>query len=242
MKYIIWFSFLFFHMQIFGQSCFSDTHSTNKHDSWESCTTSNNPNTIRGNSHWVRYDLGAIYQLDGTWFWNYNVSNLTERGMKNIVIDYSLDGNKWTEAATYTLAQATGQATYTGEQGPALGMIEARYVLITALDSYGNGDCVGLSEVRFEISGEPSLQHDVLAESSGITLYPNPTAGLFVIDGDLANYDIKILDAAGITLQDLSEASPQVVIDISNLPAGMYFIMIKHKTNHVVRMEKILKQ
>lgn len=242
MKYIIWFLPLIIQVQVFGQSCVDDQHSTNVNDSWISCNTSESPNSMRGTSHWVQYDLGAFYQLDGTWFWNYNVSNKTHDGMRNIVIDYSLDGHTWTEAASYTLSQASGQADYTGEMGPALGMITARYILITAIDTYGNDACAGLSEVRFEISGPPSLQQDVMADNTGITLYPNPTAGLFVIDGQLIDYDIMILDATGDIIQDFTGASSQLIIDISNLPTGLYFVSVKNKLDNSITLEKIVKQ
>lgn len=84
---------------LLGQ-CKSPTYSTNPSDSWISCQVNNNPNSNRGNSHWLKYDLGYIYELGATKFWNYNVTNLTGNGFKRIVIDYSLDGTNWIEAGT----------------------------------------------------------------------------------------------------------------------------------------------
>ena len=164
---------------LFAQDCSDGTHSTNLRDSWLSCSTSANPNPLRGNTHWVLYDLGYLYQIDGTKFWNYNVAGETDKGMKNLVIDYSIDGINWTEAANFQLAQASGTPDYVGQLGPNLGAITTRYILISATDTWGNGDCAGLSEVRFDISGIVNDVNDLTTNSKEITLYPNPTNGKF---------------------------------------------------------------
>ena len=130
--------------------CNTTAYSTNEKDSWLSCQTSVNPNSIRGNSHWLQYDLGYVYELGATKFWNYNVANFTDKGFKQIAIDYSLDGVNWTEIGTFQLPEATGNANYEGTSGLNLRGITARYLIITALSNWNNGNCAGLSEVRFE--------------------------------------------------------------------------------------------
>lgn len=131
--------------------CNSAAHSTNEKDSWLSCQTSMNPNSIRGNSHWLQYDLGYIYELGATTFWNYNVANFTNKGFKQVAIDYSLDGVSWVEAGTFQLPEATGTATYEGTIGLDLTGVAARYVIVTALSTWNNDNCAGLSEIRFEV-------------------------------------------------------------------------------------------
>ena len=37
---------------------------------WLSCQTTPNPKSSRGNSHWIRYDLGATYKLGKMQVWN----------------------------------------------------------------------------------------------------------------------------------------------------------------------------
>ena len=132
--------------------CNSANYSTNQKDSWLSCQTSINPNNSRGNSHWLQYDLGYVYELGVTQFWNYNVANLTGRGFKQIAIDYSLDGMNWSEIGVFQLPEAIGRTDYEGVIGPDLSGYQARYVLITALSNWDDGICTGLSEVRFGVS------------------------------------------------------------------------------------------
>ncbi len=150
-KFLWHLSIFLFAIQLQAQECNDDTHSINIQDSWLSCEIAASPNANRPDSHWIMYDFGYVYSIGTTQFWNYNVAGETGKGLKNIIIDYSLDGITWMEAATFQLGVASGLNTYIGEAGPDLNDIDARYILITIVDIWGNGSCAGLSEVRFDI-------------------------------------------------------------------------------------------
>jgi len=224
-----------------GQNCTGPDHSINVNDSWLSCITSQNPNPSRGNSHWIMYDLGYEYELGASHFWNYNVSGETLNGMKNIAIDYSIDGVTWNELETFELPEATAMSSYEGESGPHFSNHKCRYILLTGLDSWG-GSCVGLSEVRFDIEQTTSVQSDVIVDQSGISLYPNPTEGLFTISGLVDLYNIEIVDVNGSILQNYNNATSPISIDISVLPSGLYFVHIVRVGNPLLCMKKIIKQ
>lgn len=130
-----------------------------------------------GENAWIQVDLGKVYSLDEMWVWNHNQyaeSNptLIDRGLKNVKIEYSEDGETWTELTTdmvfedgdeeypFQLAKATGEngqkATNLndGNNTPiSFNGANARYVKITANPEPGNGSWgaayYGLSEVRF---------------------------------------------------------------------------------------------
>lgn len=165
-----------------AQNCNDDTHSTNPNDSWLSCQTSANPNAARGNTHWIKYDFGAAYTLTTSKIWNYNVVGQTNRGMKDIVIDYSLDGVNWTQANTFQIPQASGNSNYTGVTGPNFGGVTARYVLITAVSTWGHS-CAGLSEIRIDI---------VPASCPNALTHPNlPTTEAGIADYESTDYIIS---------------------------------------------------
>ena len=127
-----------------------DRHTTNAFDGWISCeTTSPNP-AGHPNSHWIEYDFGQPYALYDIIFWNMNHPDYLDDGLKNVLIQHSLDGNNWTSLPdTITIPKATGSGFYQGVRGPDLnGGVTARYVLITAIDNHGGG-CYALSEIRF---------------------------------------------------------------------------------------------
>ncbi len=137
--------------QLQAQTCYPPNTSIWE-DTWQSCQTSPNPNSVHGNSHWIQYDLGSIYQLYRTRFWNHNQVGQLNRGVKDIVIDYSLDGTNWTSLGTFQLPQAMGEAQYAGEIGPDFDGVDVRYVLITILSNWGHASCNGIAEVKFMLA------------------------------------------------------------------------------------------
>jgi len=135
--------------------CRDDTHSTNQADSWVSCESSPNPNTFRGDSHWVLYDLGYMYQLGIATIWNYNVENETGKGFKDVLVDYSINGIDWITAGQFQLPQASGNNNYTGYRDFDFGDIGARYILLTAQNNWDGSGCAGISEFKVEVNGSP---------------------------------------------------------------------------------------
>lgn len=122
--------------------------------SWLSCGNSGeNPNTNRvAQTNWIKYDFNNIYTLNGTRVWNYNVASETNKGFKNVVVDYSLDGTTWTQlGGIYQWPQAPGTSDYSGFSGPNFNTIKARYVLISSVDNWG-GSCSGFSKITFDAS------------------------------------------------------------------------------------------
>lgn len=138
------------------QDCYNDTHSVMGDDAWLSCNISANPNPIRAGGYWIMYNFGQAYNLTSTHFWNYNEAGQQNNGIRNCIIDYSIDGDNWYYATLFEIAQATGN-NYSGSSGPDLSGISTQYVLLTAVDTWG-GNCAGLSEVRFDLGTQcPSI-------------------------------------------------------------------------------------
>ncbi|MFK7934957.1 MAG: PA14 domain-containing protein [Saprospiraceae bacterium] len=125
----------------------SDKHSNQTVDSWLSCSPAPNPNSMRGMGHWIMYDFNDIYQLYDMQIWNYNVENETERGFREVAVDYSLDGVVWQNLGTQTWGEATGVKSYEGLTGLNFSGKTAQYVVFTALSNYGDDNCSGFSEI-----------------------------------------------------------------------------------------------
>jgi len=90
--------------------------------------------------------------------------------------------------------------------------------------------------------GEFTSSSYLLLEGDALTLYPNPTTGIFRIEGLTSLYEIQVLDVLGSVHQDLSTAVDQDIdIDLSSLPNGMYFVSVRLLSNNAVWMEKIIK-
>lgn len=134
--------------------CYQDRHSTSVYDSWVSDSPAANPNSARAVSHWIMYDLGATYQLGQMHLWNINDPDRLTQGLKNYMIDVSLDGQTWTEVGEYELAMAEGLSIYEGIDGPDLGGVKAQYLLVTAVNNHGDPSMYGLGEIRVDLRSE----------------------------------------------------------------------------------------
>ena len=156
-------------------------------------------------------------------------------GMRDVAIDYSIDGEIWDHAGDFTFPQATGLSTYEGVAGPYLFDVEARYLLITGLNNYG-GNCFGLGEMK--ITGEEVIISDVeKIEELGcvdITIYPNPFAEKMTlsINPDCeGNFRYILYDALGHELTSdqihLAAGLDQSIEFGYDLPSGSYMLFIE---------------
>jgi len=150
-----------------GTDSLNDTHD-NHHHSLTSWHSHGNP----GKNAWVTVDLGNAYWLDEMWIWNHNQVNLTDRGLKNVKIEYSIDNKDWVELAPQSeMAETTAEYPFQFARSSGAANIKAtnlnneanspvkfngvhaRYVKITANPQKGEGnwgsDYYGLSELRF---------------------------------------------------------------------------------------------
>ena len=75
-----------------------------------------------------------------------------------------------------------------------------------------------------------------------IKIYPNPTSGeLRIENGELRISSVEVYDVYGRKLQSkIVNLQSKIVIEISNLNSGIYFIKITSETNEIVK--KIVKQ
>ena len=75
-------------------------------------------------------------------------SSVSER--RQVVVDYSADGRRWSTLGEFEFARAPGTATCTADTKVPFGGVTARYVKLTIQSNWGNLTLgYGLSEVRF---------------------------------------------------------------------------------------------
>lgn len=64
-------------------------------------------------------------------------------------------------------------------------------------------------------------------ESDYITIYPNPSKGRFVIDGNLGNTKVKVFDSGGrIVFTSNTDIKNSTIVNIDELEAGIYTIVL----------------
>lgn len=129
--------------------CVDDGNTWNQ--SWKSCILTPNPNAARLNSHWLLFSFDEPQNIDSTHIWNANRAGESIDGIKTAIIDYSVDDSTWIQLGSFNFPQGTEQSDYEGFDGPNLGGIWVKKILITVQETYGNGSCASLAEIQFQV-------------------------------------------------------------------------------------------
>ncbi|NND95216.1 MAG: T9SS type A sorting domain-containing protein [Flavobacteriales bacterium] len=217
--------------------CYPDRHNTNWFDGWTSCETTTGPISQYGESHWIQYDLGYQYLLGEMKLWNLNDPAHLDRGVNEINIDISEDGESWTNLGSYNVPIASGFSIYEGEEILDFNEAQARYVLITVGSSHGAA-CAGFSELKINIEGVVTdvSEFETPEACFDVAIYPNPHTDIFNARirtqcGGLMT--VQLHDAMGRLVQDrqLSGLNPeeQLVLGSAELPAGIYYLSVQQE-------------
>ncbi len=122
----------------------NDEHSNLQEDMWLGTDADVTPS--------IQYEFEKVEKLEKVHVWNHNTQTETILGfgIKEALIESSLDGETWTEVGTVVLGQGTGMADYVGEDVDLAGVV-ARVIKITGLSNFSilGLPQKGLSEVRF---------------------------------------------------------------------------------------------
>lgn len=239
--------FVFTGINLLAQ-CFPDRHNTSWYDGWISCEKSSNPNASRGKSHWILYDLNYSYLLGKMHFWNSNAPDYLTDGIKTAAIDVSMDGVNWDEIGQFDIEMAQGKSSYEGVEGPDLGGIEARYVLITGISNWG-GFCYGLGEVKIEVMGITGLPKLNTYSNHCIQtrLFPNPANTATRLDVlttcSLEPITYEIRDLSGRTILHATKTPVEdftgLELNIADLVQGSYLLVVSQ--NGIIAQEKLIK-
>jgi hypothetical protein len=133
----------------------------------------------------VTFDLGYLpspchYNVNAIKIWNYLEPGEMDRGVKDITLWGSANGTSYTQIGSiYTLTQ---NSNYGGDPSGVrdlipLGGVNARYIRLDVLSSYGDPTWYGLGEVRFfgVDSDAPMGNSQSELQYAGVDLVPEPS-------------------------------------------------------------------
>jgi len=241
MKKIILFINIVFCLELNAQ-CFPDRHSTNWFDAWISCQEKENPNPVNKPGHWILFDLKNQYEIDKIKFWNINDPDRLNWGMKDVLIDYSVDSILWSNAGTFSLQRAEGTNRYEGMDWTDVVIPKAQYILISGLSNYG-GSCSGFAEIRFSAEKIKVVtdNNDPVSPKTttlDIKIEPNPfsiATRLEFNSNSKEPVDLQIADWFGRVIYSetigLNKGYQSVRINTQKWLAGAYILSCKQGTD-----------
>ncbi len=233
-KSIITIFILSISLNLFGQ-CFPERHSTNWFDAWVSCETSISPNSSK--SHWIMYELDALYKIDKFKIWNINDPSHLEWGTKNLLIEYSEDGKNWFIADSFVLTKAPGTNDYEGDDWIDLNIPKAKFLLLTSLTNF-KGDCHGFSEIKFSAE-KIKLNTTISYEKNKmrVEVTPNPFSNQIEVNINSSlngSCQIEILNSLGQNVYNnivmIDNYTFHQTLDLKHLKSGIYHFQIKQKS------------
>lgn len=120
----------------------------------------------------ITFNLNRIYNLAGFTFWNLGgTTQLAGQGIRNVTIEYSLNGVDWTTLTGAPTSFAQGSASGTvAEQVFNFSPVLATNVRFSNMTNYGGTDAnnrIGFSEIQFRSIPEPSSTLALLALGLG---------------------------------------------------------------------------
>jgi len=144
-----------------------DLHGTSIDTMWTSSMTGPTP-------VWIQYQFDKAYKLSELWVWNHNTEfeSVLGYGLKDVTIEYSLDGTTWTLLKDMQFAQAQATAGYAHNTTVDFAGVMAQYVKITAKSNYSLVGLkqYGLSEVRFYYIPVQARTPQPAASDNGISI------------------------------------------------------------------------
>ena len=230
-KNILFFTLLVFSiMSAFGQA-YPDRHNTSYTDAWASCEEAESPNIKRDPGHWIMYDFGDQYSLHESTIWNFNVPDSTSRGINDIIIDYTTDGENWIELGEYTVAEAPGSTIYQGDTGPDFGGVVAKQILISVLSTHGDATCAGMSEFRVNATVATSTNIPNKELNIDLTSNPNPASEYTMVNVGKVLTDMKysLIDINGKLIRQGTVTNPDFRLNTSTLSSGAYTLTVHNQ-------------
>ncbi|MEM9721201.1 MAG: T9SS type A sorting domain-containing protein [Bacteroidota bacterium] len=169
---------IFIFLLLIGGKSFSQCNEKTVWDqAWYSCERQPGPGNTDDLTHWILFDFGQVYPLAETHVWNVNKEGELAKGFRQVRVEFSEDSLAWFTLGAFEFEQGTGELGYEGFTGPDFQGSRARYVLLSALSNWGDANCAGLTEVKFNLS-DTELPTPVSSEllMGNVILYPNPAA------------------------------------------------------------------
>lgn len=240
-RFFIIYAIVLSSIQVSSQ-CYPERHNTTKNSGWISCVKKASPNAARGSSHWILYQFNEPKSIEGIKIWNSNLHDVSDLAIKDLIIDYSMDGASWNELGNFLLSSPHGDPFYEGEELADVQAFSATHILLTGASVY-DSQCAGLAEVKFSLNNSTTATDDIRLEND-VRLSPNPAFDQVNVTIENDDFQLQRIDIVNVTGQILytgPEKSRTFQLNVSELIPGAYFIHLIGDQATIVKKLQIIK-
>ena len=149
-------------------------------------------------------------------------------------------GNTETLTASVAPATATNKAVTWSSSNPAVASVDAAGT-VTALApgmaaiTVSTADGAKVASCAVTVTKDPVANAIAIVDDCLLMAYPNPTDGIVTVTGLAPGAIVRIFSIAGTQVTTLTAEAETIVIDLSSLAAGMYFLNVDGRTLRVIR-------
>lgn len=117
----------------------------------------------------------------------------------------------------------------TGVFGPVSFIIGNDGYVVTGMESSGT-DTKDNYRLHLNSSGVENTMHAGL-----FNIYPNPASNTVIVENEQLNITVRLCNAAGNLIHSYIKKENELRIDMSTLPAGLYFIISENSAQKVIK-------
>ena len=175
---------------------------------------------------WLQFDLGKNFNVAGFYAWNYNEPNWTNRGIKDVAVSSSQDGQTFAPVGDFALLEAPGKDDYKGQAVAFKAPVAARYFKLQIKSNYRGGENSGLAEIRFANADEaaPGPHKIVWTPKYARPTHPKLAPGAIFPDGaGVIDVTQAPYSAKGDGATDDTAAIQKALDDNADRGATIYF-------------------
>lgn len=198
------------------------------------------------NNIWVGTDWGGVCMFDRENWTNYDRNNSPITNNRIIDIGIDKNNNKWIACRAVIKFDDINWEIYTTQNSPL-----PNWAIMGIVIDSNNNKWIGTGNGLAVYNEDKVIFTDVIESDSivpKIKNYPNPVSNHFNFDYTLeknANVNLSICDLNGkvlrVVIDNQEEAgAKQVNVDISDLPAGSYYCILK--VNGTATVNKLIKK
>ncbi len=198
---------------------------------------------------WISFGPIAIPAAGATLYWKHSYfDDIFRDGYKVLVNTVGLGAAKFTGAPIYTIAD-NDVATKSDTSSAHVSVFFPKY---TSLIAYA-GQSIYLGFHHTAVDMDMLFLDDVLIKenlvegieinntSEAITIYPNPSAGLFTINtGTTSKTHVEVYDRLGEVVYSKDSITATTSIDLTDLSAGVYSLRVISAHNKIIVKEVVI--